>query len=60
METIQHFIQKRRSTITIYIVNCPSLEACQQRERKCSSQSRKWWWEQAMGLDINDATGSDE
>ncbi len=60
METIQHHIEKPRSTIAIYVANCPILEAWQQGECKHGLQPRKWWWEQVMGLDINDATGSYE
>jgi hypothetical protein len=58
METILHYIQKRQSTIAIYIVNCPILEAYRQGEYKHGLEPRRWWWEQAMGLDINDGTGS--
>jgi hypothetical protein len=60
METIQHYIQNRRSTVALYIANCSMLEACCQGERKHGLQPRKWWWEQAMGLDIDDAIVSDE
>jgi hypothetical protein len=60
MEMIQHYIQKRRSTIAIYIANWPILEAFQQGECKHGSQPMQWWWEQAMCLDIDDAIGSDE
>jgi hypothetical protein len=57
METIQHYIQKRMLTIAIYIANRPILEACQQGECKRDLQPRKWWWEQVMCLDINNAIG---
>jgi hypothetical protein len=60
MKMIQHYIQKCQSTIAIYISNHPILEACQQGECKHGLQPRRWWWDQAMGLDIDDATGSDE
>jgi hypothetical protein len=60
LETIQHYIKKRWSTIAIYVENHPILVTCQKGERKRGLQPRKWWWEQAMGLDINDATGSIE
>jgi hypothetical protein len=60
METIQHYIQKCRLTIATYIANRPILEACQQGGCKHGLQPRKWWWEHAMGLDIANATGSDE
>jgi hypothetical protein len=60
MATMQHYIQKHRAMIAIYIADWPILEACQKGERKCGSHPRQWWWEQAMCLDINDAIGSDE
>jgi hypothetical protein len=60
MATIQHYIQKRRATIAIYIADQLILEACRQGERMRGSYPRQWWWEQAMCLDINNATGSDE
>ncbi len=34
MEKIQHYIQKRKSTIAKYIANCPILDACRQGECK--------------------------
>jgi hypothetical protein len=60
MATMQHYIQKRRATIAIYIADQPILEACRQGERKRGLHARQWWWEQAMCLDINNAIGSDE
>jgi hypothetical protein len=60
MATMQHYIQKRRATIAIYIADRPILEACRHGERKRGSHPRQWWWEQAMCLDIDDAIGSDE
>jgi hypothetical protein len=60
MATMQHYIEKRRATIAIYIADCPILKACQQEECKHGLQPRQWWWEQAMCLDIDDAIGSDE
>jgi hypothetical protein len=60
MAMIQHYIQKRRATIAIFIADQPILEACRQGEHMCGLYPRQWWWEQAMCLDIDDATGSDE
>jgi hypothetical protein len=60
MDRIQQYIQKRRSTIAIYIANQPILEACRQREHKHGLQPRQWWWEQAMCFNTKDAIGSDE
>jgi hypothetical protein len=60
MKKIQHYIQNCWSTIAICIANCPILDACQQGECKRGLQPWRWWWEQVMGLDINDAAGSDK
>ncbi len=60
MATMQHYIQKCRATIVIYIADWPILEACRQGGRKHGSHPRQWWWERAMCLDINNAIGSNE
>jgi hypothetical protein len=60
MATMQHYIQKRRATIAIYIADHPILKTCQQGDCNRGLHPRQWWWEQAMCLDINDAIGSDE
>jgi hypothetical protein len=60
MAMIQHYVQKLRAMIAIYISDCPILETCQQGECKPGLQLRQWWWEQAMCLDIDNAIGSDE
>jgi len=36
------------------------LTECRQGERKRGAVPHRWWWEQQMDLDVNDATGSDE
>jgi hypothetical protein len=43
MTTMQHYIQKRRATIAIYIADRPILKACRQGERKHGSHLRQWW-----------------
>ncbi len=60
MATMQHYIQKQRATIAIYIADCPILKACQKGERNHGSRPRQWWCEPAMCLDIDNAIGSDE
>jgi hypothetical protein len=60
MATMQHYIQKRRARIAIYIAERPILEACRQGECKRGSHPRQWWWEQALCLDIGNTMGSDE
>jgi hypothetical protein len=44
MAVMQHYIQKRRATIAIYIADHPILEACRQGERKRGLHPRQWWW----------------
>ncbi len=42
MATMQHYIQKRRVTIAIYIADRPILEACQQGEHTRGLHRRQW------------------
>jgi hypothetical protein len=60
MVTMQHYTQKCRAAIAIYIADHPILKACQKGQCKHGLHPRQWWWEQAMCLDINNAIGSDE
>jgi hypothetical protein len=60
MATMQHYIQKGRATIAIYIADHPIIKVCQQGQRKHGVHLRQWWWEQAMCLYIDDAIGSDK
>jgi len=45
---------------TVYVTTRPILTECRQGERKRGAVPHRWWWEQQMDLDVNDATGSDE
>ena len=60
LKTMQEYIDVRRSTVAAWIVDRPIYEACEGAERKRGSAPRQWWWEQELGLDLEDAIGSDE
>ncbi|KAL9183034.1 hypothetical protein ACHAXT_004821 [Thalassiosira profunda] len=60
LKTMQEYIDVRRSTVAAWIVDRPIYEACTGAERKRGSAPRQWWWEQELGLDLEDAIGSDE
>ena len=56
MSTLEEYQQ----TIAVYVATRPILIECRQGERKRGAVPHRWWWEQQMDLDVNDATGSDE
>jgi len=60
MSILEEYITIRRQTITVYVTTRPILIKCRQGKRKRGAVPHRWWWEQQMDLDINDATGSDE
>ena len=60
MRTMKEYIAVRRATVAAWVVNRPIYEACKGATRQRGSAPRKWWWEQEMGLDSDDAIGSDE
>jgi hypothetical protein len=60
MSTLAEYITVRRKTITVYVVTRPVLTKCRQGERKRGAVPHRWWWEQQMDLDVNDAIGTDE
>jgi len=60
MSTLEEYITVRRQTITVYVATCPILIGCRQGKRKRGAVPHRWWWEQQMDLDVNDAIGSDE
>ena len=60
MSTLEEYITVRRQTIAVYVATRPILTECRQGERKRGAVPHRWWWEQQMDLDVNDATGSDE
>jgi hypothetical protein len=60
MSTLEEYITVRRQTIAVYVATRPILIECRQGERKRGAVPHRWWWEQQMDLDVNDAIGSDE
>ena len=60
MSTLAEYTTVRRQMIAVYVAICPILIECRQGERKRGAVPHRWWWEQQMDLDVNDATGSDE
>jgi hypothetical protein len=57
---VWEYITIRRQTITVYVTTRPILIECRQGERKRGAVPHRWWREQQMDLDVDDATGSDE
>ncbi len=60
MSTLEEYITVRRQTIAVYVATRPILKECRQGKRKRVAVLHRWWKEQQMDLDVNDATGSDE
>ena len=60
MSTLAEYITVRRQTIAVYVVTHPVLIECRRGERKRGAVLHRWWWEQHMDLDVDDAIGSDE
>ncbi len=60
MSTLEEYITIHRQTIAVYVATCLILHKCRQGEQKRGAVPHRWWWEQQMDLDVNDAAGSDE
>jgi hypothetical protein len=60
MSTLAEYITVCWQMIAVYVATRPILTECRQGERKRGAVPHRWWWEQQMDLDVNDATGSDE
>jgi len=60
MSTLMEYIKVRRQKIVVYVVTRPALIEFRQGSRKRGAVPHRWWWEQQMELDVNDAIGSDE
>jgi len=58
----RHWFTKecQEQMIAVYVGTRPILTECRRGERKRGAVPHRWWWEQQMDLDVNDATGSDE
>jgi hypothetical protein len=57
---MKEYITVRRQTIAVYVATCLILHECRQGERKRGAVPHRWWWEQQMDLEVNDALGSDK
>ena len=55
MGTIAHYVGVRWNTILQYVVNRPKYKACRTGVQVRGSAPRKWWWEQSMNLNDDDA-----
>ena len=60
MSTLEEYITVHRQTIAVYVGTRLILTECRQGKQKRGAVSHRWWWEQQMDLDVNNATGSDE
>ena len=54
------YIKVPRQTIVVYVATRPVLIECRQGRQEKGAVPHRWWWEQQMELDVNDAIGSDE
>ena len=52
LHLVKDYIDTRRSTTVMYVVNRLILQECQEGERMRGSMLRQWWWEQELGLDV--------
>ena len=52
LHSVKEYINTRRATIAMYVVNRPIFQECQEGERRRGSMPRRWWWEQELGLDV--------
>jgi hypothetical protein len=52
LHSVKEYINTRRATIAMYVVNRPIFRECQEGERRRGSMPRRWWWEQELGLDV--------
>ena len=55
MSTLTEYIKVRRQKIAVYVATRPVLIEFRQGGRKRGAVPHRWWWEQQMELDINDA-----
>jgi hypothetical protein len=60
MSTLAEYITVRPQMIAVYVATRLILNECRQGKRKRGAVPHRWWWEQQMDLDVNDAIGSDE
>jgi hypothetical protein len=57
--TVKEIVEAQQADTTLkHFFKCNSV--CRQGERKRGAVPHRWWGEQQMDLDVNDATGSDK
>ena len=52
LHPMKDYINTRRSTIAMYVVNRPIFRECQEGEQMRGSMPHQWWQEQELGLDV--------
>jgi hypothetical protein len=52
LHSVKEYINTRRATIAMYVVNRPIFQECQEGERRRESMPRRWWWEQELSMDV--------
>ena len=57
LKTMREYVDVRRNTVAEWVATRPIYEDCVGAERQRGSAPRKWWWEQELGLDSDDAIG---
>ncbi len=60
MSTLAEYITVCQRTIAVYMATHPVLTECRQGKQKRRAVLHRWWWEQQMDLDVNDAIGTDK
>jgi hypothetical protein len=60
MSTLVEYITVCWQTIMVYVATRPVLTECRQGEQKRGAVPHRWWWEQQMDLDVNNAIGTDK
>ena len=60
LHPIDHYIRVRRKSIIDFVASRPVYGMCMRAEvRRGTSHQRKWWWEQEMHFDEEDAGEED-
>ena len=59
LKTIREYIEVRRNTIAVGIINRPILKLCVDQETVRGTVRRLWWWEQSMDIDLASVRGYD-
>ena len=60
LRPIAEYIDTRWQTIAEYVATHPIFNECMQGRRKRGAPPCRWWWEQKMDLDFDDAIRSDK